>query len=721
MKLQNLLPVMALLILSCNQKSSTVKKEMYKWPENVKTPVADIKAKVMVAHEDTITDNYYWMNDYFKKGPDSTKVVDHLKAENTYLDTMLSASKKFREDLFTELKARIKEKDESVPYKDNGYWYYARYEEGKQYAVYCRKKETLDAPEEIIHDANKAADGKSYYSVAGLQVTDNNEWAAVGEDDVSRRLYKLKIKNLKTGEYQPETIINTEGGSYAWAADNKTLFYIKKDIVTLLGFQVWRHEAGTDPAKDVKVFEEKDNRHYIGVGRTKSRKYVIISSVLSEQQSEHRFLDASAPTGTFTIFQPRTMGLVYDIDHYNDKFYIRTNLNAENFKLMECPLDKTGKDNWKEAIPHRADVYLDGFTLFSNHLVVSERKDGLLQVRIINQKDKSEHYVKFDEPAYFAGVAANPDFNTNILRFTYTSLITPNSTYDYNMDSKEKELKKQQEIVGGYDKNNYVTERSWATARDGVKVPVSIVYKKGLKKDGNNPLLLTGYGSYGYSYDPSFNRNALSLLDRGFVYAIAHIRGGQEMGRKWYDDGKMMKKNNTFYDFIDCAEYLIKEKYTSKEHLFATGASAGGLLMGAVTNLRPDLWRGIIAGVPYVDVITTMSDASIPLTTGEYLEWGNPAIKEEYFYMKSYSPMDNVQKKAYPNMLVTTGLHDSQVQYFEPAKWVAKLRAMKTDSNLILFHTNMDAGHGGASGRFDYLKDIALQYAFLFALEGIAK
>ena len=721
MKLQNtLLASSILFVLSCNN-STTVEKNEYKWPDGVTAPIAEKKPKELLAHGDVRVDNYYWMNDYFKQGPDSTKAVDYLKAENAYLDTMMSGSKEFREDLFKEMKGRIKEKDESVPYKDNGYWYYSRFEEGKQYAVYCRKKDNLQAPEEIVHDANKAAEGKSYYNVAGLEVTDNNEWVAIGEDDVSRRLYRVRIKNLKTGDYLPETIVNTEGGSYAWASDNKTLFYIKKDIVTLLGFQVWRHEAGTDPAKDVKIYEEKDNRHYISVGRTKSKKFIIIYSELSEQESEHRFLDASNPTGNFTVFQPRTMGLVYDIDHYNDKFYIRTNLDAQNFRLMECTLDKTGKDNWKEVIPHRADVYLAGITIFSNHLVVSERKEGLVQIRIINQKDKSEHYLQFDEPAYLASVSATPDFNTNILRFNYTSLITPGSVFDYNMDSKEKELKKQQEIVGGYNKDEYVTERFFAKARDGVKVPVSIVYKKGVKKDGTNPLLLYGYGSYGNSIDASFNRNTLSLLNRGFVYAIAHIRGGQEMGRQWYENGKMMNKKNTFFDFIDCAEFLIGEKYTSKEHLYALGGSAGGLLMGAVANLRPDLWHGVIAAVPYVDVITTMSDASIPLTTGEYLEWGNPANKEEYFYMKSYSPMDNVEKKAYPNMLVTTGLHDSQVQYFEPSKWVAKLRELKTDKNILLFYTNMDAGHGGASGRFDYLKQVALQYAFLFALEGIAQ
>ncbi len=720
MRLQTILPVTILIIISCNN-SKTLSKETFKWPEGVVAPVAEIKPKELVAHGDTRIDNYYWMNDYFKKGPDSTKAVDYLKAENAYQDTMMASTKKFREDLFTEIKGRIKEKDESVPYKDNGYWYYTRFEEGRQYPVYCRKKDNLNAAEEVMHDGNKAAEGKSYYSAAGLQVSDDNHLLAIGEDDVSRRLYKLRFKNLETGEYFPEAILNTEGGSYAWAANNKTVFYIKKDLTTLLGYQVWRHEVGTDPAKDVKVYEEKDNRHYISVGRTKSKKYIIIYSELSEQQSEHRFLDASNPTGDFTVFYPRTMGLVYDIDHYNDKFYIRTNLDAPNFRLMECPLDKTSKENWKEVIPNRADIYLADIAIFKDHLVLSERKEGLMNIRIINQKDKSEHYMQFDEPAYLASVSTNPDFNTNILRFNYTSFITPSSVYDYNMDTKQKELKKQQEVVGGYNKDDYAEERTFVTARDGKRVPLSIVYKKGMKKEGNNPLLLTGYGSYGSTSYATFNANRLSLLNRGFIVALAHIRGGQEMGREWYEDGKMMHKKNTFTDFIDCGEYLIKEKYTSKDHLYALGGSAGGLLMGAVVNMAPDMWHGVIAAVPYVDVITTMSDPSIPLTTGEYLEWGNPANKDEYFYMKSYSPYDNVEKKNYPNLLITTGLHDSQVQYFEPAKWVAKLRAMKTDKNVIIFHTNMDYGHGGASGRFDYLKDVALQYVFLFSLEGITE
>jgi oligopeptidase B len=720
MNLKNLLHVAVLFMLSC-QNASMTEKETYKWPEGVAAPVAAKKAKELMAHGDTRVDNYYWMNDFFKKGPDSAIVVEYLKAENAYLDTMLAGAKQLREDLFAEMKARIKEKDESVPYKDNGYLYYRRFEEGKQYPIYCRKKETPGAREEIMHDANKAAEGKNYYSASGFDVSTNNELLAIGEDDVSRRLYKLRFKNLSTGEYFPETIINTEGDSYAWAADNKTVFYIKKDIITLLGYQVWRHELGTDPANDVLIYEEKDNRHSIDVGKTRSKKYIIISSELSEQQSEARFLDASNPAGSFTVFHPRTMGLVYDIDHYNDKFYIRTNLDAQNFRLMECPLDKTSKENWKEVVGHRADVYLESFSPFRNHLVLSERKEGLMHLRIINQKDKSEHYIKFDEPAYMAAVNINPDFNTNVLRFSYESMITPSSIYDYNMDTKERELKKQQEIIGGYNKDEYTTERSFATVRDGVKVPVSIVYKKGLQKNGSNPLLLYAYGSYGNSMDAYFDRDLLSLLNRGFVYAIAHVRGGQEMGRQWYEEGKMFNKKNTFTDFIDCGEFLIKEKYTSRGHVYAMGGSAGGLLMGAVVNMAPDLWNGVVADVPFVDVVTTMSDADIPLTTGEYLEWGNPVNKEEYLYMKSYSPIDNVEKKAYPNLLVLTGLHDSQVQYFEPAKWVAKLRELKTDNNKILFHTNMDAGHGGASGRFDYLKEVALQYAFLLALEGITE
>ncbi len=720
MQIKNLIPFLSLIILSCNNPGEE-NMEAFKWPEGITPPSAEIKSHKMIAHGDERIDNYYWMNDYFKQGPDSSKVLDYLKAENKYLDSMMANTKSFQDKLFSEMKSRIKEKDESVPYKDNGYWYYTRFEEGKQYPLWCRKKETLEAPEEIFHDGNKAAEGKSFYSASGLTISDDNRLLALGEDDVSRRLYTLRVKNLSTGEFFPETIANTQGGSYAWAADNKTLFYIKKDPTTLLGYQVWRHELGTDPSGDEKVYEEKDNRHYIGVGRTRSREYIIIRSELSEQQSEHRFLRADDPQGSFSVFQPRIMGLVYDIDHYQDRFYVRTNHDATNFRLMECPLDHTGRENWKEVIPHREDVYLSGFTIFKDHLVISELKEGLLHIRIMNQRDQTEHYLPFDEQAYLAFVSNNPDFNTNILRFNYQSMITPSSVYDYNMDTKERTLKKQTEVLGGYDKTQYETRRVFAGSRDGKRIPVSLVYKKGTKMDGSHPILLYGYGSYGATMYATFSSNRLSLLNRGFIYAIAHVRGGQEMGRTWYEDGKMFNKKNTFYDFIDCGEYLIREKYTAKGHLYAMGGSAGGLLMGAVTNMRPDLWNGVVAQVPYVDVVTTMSDDSIPLTTGEYFEWGNPAIKDEYFYMKSYSPYDNVEEKDYPNMLVTTGLHDSQVQYFEPAKWVAKLRALKKDDHVILFKINMETGHGGASGRFDYLKEIALEYAFLFSLEGITQ
>ncbi len=720
MKIKIIFLFFGLFILSCNN-STTLKNVTYQWPDGITPPIAEKKAKELIVHGDVRIDNYYWMNDFFKKGPDSTNVVNYLKAENAYLDTMMSGLKGLRETLFSEMKGRIKEKDESVPYKDNGYWYYARFEEGKQYAVYCRKKENLDAHEEIIHNANIAAEGKNYYSAAGLKVSDNNEFLAIGEDDVSRRLYKLKFKNLKTGIYFPETILNTEGGSYAWAADNKTVFYIKKDLTTLLGNQVWRHQVGTDPAKDTKVYEEKDYRHYMGVSRSKSKKYVFIYSELGEQQSEVLYLDAEKPNGEFSVFNSRSMGLLYDVDHFENNFFIRTNLQAPNFRLMECALGKTNVENWKEVIAHRPDVYLSSVSVFNKHLVVSELKAGLTQIRIINPKSKSDYYLEFSEPAYLASVGANPDFNTNVLRFNYTSFVTPNSVFDYNMDTKERELKKQTEVVGGYNKDEFVSERIFVKATDGSQIPVSIIYKKGMLKNGENPLLLYAYGSYGSNSFATFSSNRLSLLNRGFIYALAHIRGGQEMGRQWYDEGKMLNKKNTFTDFINCGEFLVKEEYTSSKHLYAMGGSAGGLLMGAISNMAPDLWNGIIAAVPFVDVITTMSDASIPLTTGEYLEWGNPSIKEEYFYMKSYSPIDNVGTKNYPNMLVTTGLHDSQVQYFEPAKWVAKLRELKTDKNKLFLNTNMDAGHGGASGRFDYLKDIALQYSFLFALEGITK
>lgn len=707
-----------LFITSCNNQMETTH-ESYHWPEGVKAPVAGIKPHQRVIHGDTVTDNYYWMIDYFKKGPDSTKVVDYLTAENTYLDTMMSGTKKFQEDLFKEMKARVKEKDESVPYFKNGYYYYSRTDEGKEYYKLCRKKGSLDAKEELLLDVDAMAAGKAYFAISGTEVSEDNKLIAYGVDEVSRRQYIIHVKNLETGEIYADAISNTEGDP-CWASDNKTLFYTSKNPVTLLSEKIKRHTLSTDPATDVTVYEESDKSNYIGVGKSKNNHFIFIYSQAT-LSSEVRWIDAAKPAETFRSFQPRMKEVLYDVTPLADKFLIRTNWNAKNFRLMECPLDKTDSSNWKEVIPHRSDVLLQGVEEFKDFIVLNERKDGLVKLRIRSIDGNNEHYINFGEAAYAAGVGTNPEYNTAKLRYNYTSLTTPNSVYDYDMASKEKKLMKQQEVVGGYNAADYITERLYATAKDGTKVPISLVYKKGFEKNGKAPLLLYSYGSYGYSTDAAFNSARLSLLNRGFVYAIAHIRGGQEMGRQWYEDGKMMKKKNTFTDFIDCGEFLVNQHYTSKEHLYAQGGSAGGLLMGAIVNMAPDLWHGVIAQVPFVDVVNTMLDESIPLTTNEFDEWGNPTNKDAYDYMKSYSPYENIEKKNYPNILVTTGLHDSQVQYFEPAKWVAKLRAMKTDKNLLLLHTNMSFGHGGASGRFDYLKDIALNYAFFLALEGITQ
>ncbi|MCO5242094.1 MAG: S9 family peptidase [Chitinophagaceae bacterium] len=692
----------------------------YMWNKDIQPPAAPVKEHLRIIHGDTVPDNYYWMIDYFKKGADSSNVIRYLEQENAYLDTMMSDSKILREKLFEEMKGRIKEKDESVPVFKNGYFYYSRTEDGKQYYKYCRKKGSLDAPEEILLDVDELAKDHPYYSAVGFNVSEDNRLLAFGVDTLSRRQYTIYIKNLETGVLLKDAIPGTTGGS-AWANDNATLFYTLNNPQTLLSEKIRRHKLDTDAGRDITVYEEKDPSNYIGVVKAKSGRFIYIVSQAT-LSTEMRFIRADEPDRELTVFQPRIKDVLYHVEDLGDTFYIVTNLNAKNFRLMSCPLNKTDSSTWKEVIPHRPDVLMEDIEVFKDHLVVTERKNGLVQLRIRNMVSGEEHYIDFGEPAYTAAVGANPEFNTSTLRYTYTSLVTPNTTYDYNMNTREKQLMKQQEVLGGYDTNDYVTERLYATAKDGVKIPVSIVYKKGLVKDGNAPLLLYGYGSYGISMNASFSSNRLSLLNRGFVFAIAHIRGGEEMGRQWYEDGKMMKKKNTFTDFIACGEFLIKEKFTSFGHLYAQGGSAGGLLMGAVVNMAPDMWQGIIAQVPFVDVVNTMLDTSIPLTTNEYDEWGNPEkSKEAYDYMKSYSPYENIEQKDYPHILVTTGLHDSQVQYFEPAKWVAKLRVMKTDNNVLLLHTNMDFGHGGASGRFDYLKDIALEYAFLFNLEGIGK
>jgi oligopeptidase B len=711
--------IIGLLLLSAAAACNKAEKEMsnYKWPKAT-PPVAAMKPMPRALHGDTVIDNYYWMIDYFKKGPDSNKVVEYLTAENNYVDTMMSGRKAFQEQLFKELKGRIKEKDESVPALKNGYYYYTRTDDGKQYFKYCRKKGSLDAKEEVLLDVDEMAKGSAYYSAGGFSISPDNRYLAFGVDKVSRRQYTIYVKDLETGQILADKIPNAEANA-VWAADNKTLFYTAKNLKTLLTEKIKKHKVGTDAAKDLVVYEEKDPSNYIGVQKSKSDKVIFIYSAAT-MSSELRYLDAATPDEPFKLFQPRIKDVLYDVSTLDDKFLIRTNLDAKNFRLMECPLDKTGRENWKEVVPHRKDVLLEYVDEFKDFIVLSERKNGLVQLRI-QKPDHSTHDVEFNEPAYLLESAANPEYNTQTLRFAYSSMTTPLSTYDYNMETKARKLLKQQEVVGGYDAKQYTTERIYATAKDGTKIPISLVYKNSTKRDGNAPLLLYGYGSYGAVIDATFSRNTLSLLDRGFIYAIASIRGGQEMGRQWYEDGKLMKKKNTFSDFISCGEHLINQKYTSKGHLYALGGSAGGLLMGAVVNMAPDLWNGVIAKVPFVDVVNTMLDESIPLTTNEFDEWGNPKQKAAYEYIKSYSPYENIAPKAYPNMLVTTGLHDSQVQYFEPAKWVAKLRATKTDQNVLLLKTNMEFGHGGASGRFDYLKDVALDYAFLFALEGIDK
>jgi oligopeptidase B len=689
-------------------------------------PMAKKEPKELTEHGDTRVDNYYWMrlSDEQKNAPEDQRdqqtkdVLTYLNSENDYTKKVMAHTDAFQAKLFEEMKGRIKEDDQSVPVKDNGYFYYTRFEAGKDYAFNCRKKDTMESgKEEVLVDGPSLAAGHDYWALGGLDVSDDNKLMVWSEDILSRRIYTASFKNLETGEILNDKL---EGlaGSPTWAGDNKTLFYVKKDPKTLREFQIWRHTLGTPQNTDVKVYEEADEEFSCFVYKTKSKKYMVIGSNQT-LSSEYRVLDATNPSGEFRVIQPRERDHEYSIDHYGNEFYISTNWQAKNFRLMKCPENATTKENWTEVIGHRDDVLLEGIEIFKNYLVVDERKDGLTQLRIITWADKSEHYLEFPDPAYAAGVGANPDFNTDVLRFGYSSMTTPASTFDYNMSDKSRQLMKQQEVVGGHNPQDYVSERVMVTARDGAKVPVSIVYKKGTKIDGSAPTLLYAYGSYGASMDAGFSSTRLTLLNRGFVYALAHIRGGQEMGRAWYEDGKLLKKKNTFNDFIDCGEYLIANKYSAKDKLFAMGGSAGGLLMGAVTNMRPDLWAGIISAVPFVDVITTMLDESIPLTTFEFDEWGNPKNKEYYDYMKSYSPYDNIEKKNYPNILVTSGYWDSQVQYWEPAKYVAKMREMKTDQNILLFHCNMDAGHGGKSGRFEALKEVALEYAFVFDLVGI--
>ncbi|WP_396601170.1 S9 family peptidase [Algibacter sp. R77976] len=677
-------------------------------------PIAKQIPKELTIHNDARIDNYYWLNNRENK-----EVIDYLNAENDYTNQLMSHTKDFQNHLFEEMKGRIKEEDTSVPYKLNGYWYLTKYESGKDYPIYVRKKETLKAKEELLFDCNDMAKDHSYFNLGGISISPDNTLAAFSIDTVSRRQYTIQIKNLVTGEIYLDKILNTTG-SITWANDNKTLFYAMKDAVTLRSHKIFKHKLFTESKTDVEVYHEADETFNTFVYKTKSRKYIVIGSS-STLSSEYRFLNADTPEGDFNVFQERTKDLEYNIAHYNDSFYIISNIDgATNFKVSKASENNTEKQHWKDVIQHRKTALIEDIEIFKDYLVVNERENGLNRLRIMSWDNSEDYYLPVQSETYTTYIGNNPDFESDWLRYGYNSLITPSSVIDYNLKTKLSEVKKEQEVLGGkFKKSNYESKRIWATSRDGVKVPISIVYRKGIKLDGSNPLLQYAYGSYGSTTDPSFSSIRLSLLDRGFIYAISHIRGSEYLGREWYENGKLLNKRNTFTDFIDCSKYLIQEKYTSNKHLYAYGGSAGGLLMGAIINMNPELYNGILAAVPFVDVVTTMLDDTIPLTTGEYDEWGNPNEVAYYNYMKSYSPYDNVEAKSYPNMLVTTGLHDSQVQYWEPAKWVAKLRELKTDTNRLLLHTDMDSGHGGASGRFESLKEVALEYAFLLDLEEI--
>ena len=687
--------------------------------------MAKKQASTLYYHNDTIIDNYHWMrlSDEQKQAKQADQqtqeVIDYLNEENQYLESKMAQTQTFQQSLFDEFVSRIKQDDESLPISYNGYTYFTKYEQGQDYQRHFRKANIEGAQEELLLDVPEMAKKHEYFDLGDKSISENNRFLAYSTDVVSRRQYTIYVKDLETGELLEDKIENTTGG-ITWANDNNTFFYTKQDEVTLRSNKIFKHVLGTDASQDELVYEETDETFSCFIYKTKSRQYLVIGANQTIS-SEYRFLDANTPNGQWTVIQPRERHLEYWVSHFEDHFYILTNWEAKNFRLMKTPIDKTTKKHWQEVVPHRENVLLQDLDIFKNYYVLKERKDGLDYLRVKSWAGDSDYYIEFSDPAYSLFSSTNLEFDTEVFRFAYTSLTTPRSVYDYNLLSKERVLLKKDEVLGGeFDAENYTSERLFASSRDGkTQIPISIVYRKGFKKNGEQPLLLYAYGSYGYSLPPYFSSVRLSLLDRGFAFAIAHIRGGQEMGRQWYEDGKLLKKKNTFYDFIDCGKFLVKENYTSSEHLYAQGGSAGGLLMGAVVNMAPDLWNGVIAEVPFVDVINTMWDESIPLTTGEFDEWGNPKDKEYYDYIKSYSPYDNIQPMAYPNMLITTGYWDSQVQYWEPAKWVAKLREYKTDDNLLIMQCNMDVGHGGASGRFKRLHENALKYAFLFKLEGI--
>ena len=679
-------------------------------------PVAAVRPHRFDEHGTVRTDSYYWLRE--RSNPE---VIKYLEDENAYTKAVMAHTEALQNRLYDELKGRVLQNDQSVPFRQGNYFYYTRLVEGKNYPIYARKRGSLNAPEEILIDANALAEGKPTFLVRAWEVSSGEDLLAFAVDTTGGRVSSIRFKNLRSGELLPDIVPRAIGG-IAWAEDNRTLFYTKPDSVTVRPCQIYRHKLGTPASADQLVYEDKDETYYTSVFKTKSRAYIMVQSEQT-MATEYHYVRADQPDAAVRVLIPRARGHEYYADHFGEYFYILSNDHAKNFRLMRTPVARPGRDNWEEVIAHRPDVLLEGFEFFKDYLVLSERKDGLVQLRVRPWSSgggaggRAEYYLDFGEPAYLAYVSVNREFDTPLLRYVYTSLTTPSSTYDYDMRTRQKTLLKRDSILGGFDPANYVTERLYTTARDGARVPVSVVYRKDIARPA--PLLLTGYGSYGASTDPTFSSDRLSLLDRGFVFAIAHIRGGSEMGRAWYENGRQLQKKNTFTDFIDVADDLVRRGFTTPDRMFARGASAGGLLMGAVVNLRPELFKGVIAGVPYVDVITTMMDSTIPLTTGEYDEWGNPHDSTFYRYMLSYSPYDNVERKAYPNLLVTAGLYDTQVLYVEPAKWTAKLRAMKTDTNRLILRTNMEAGHGGASGRYKRWRDVAFEYAFLLDLAGL--
>lgn len=675
-------------------------------------PKAKKIQSILEFHGDKRVDDYFWM-----KERENPEVTSYLEEENTYCDLVMKDTADFQQDLFDEMKARYKEDDESLPYFFNKYWYIVRFEIGKEYPIFSRKFQTLEHAEEILIDVNVLAENQKFFEIGSVAVSPNNKMMSFSSDTMGRRIYKINFKNLETGEILQDQISNTTGKA-VWANDNEHVFYTRKDD-SLRAYQVFMHQLGTDSSQDVLVFHEKDETFDVNVFKTKSLEYIFIASS-STISDEHRFIPADNVLAEWKVIQPRIDDLEYAVEHYKDEFYIITNADeATNFKIVKTKVATPEMENWVEVIPHRQETLLEGFEIFNKYLVLEERTEGLLYIKVIDNQTDESHYLEFSDPTYTAYIGLNLEFNTEKLRFGYTSLTKPNSTLEYDMKEKTTKVLKEHEVLGGkFFAENYISERIWAPSRDGKNsIPISLVYHKDTQKSPETPLLIYGYGSYGHTVDASFSNVRLSILDRGFVYAIAHIRGGEYLGREWYEDGKMLQKKNTFYDFIDAGKHLVSENYTSEKHLYAMGGSAGGLLMGAIINMEPELFNGIVAQVPFVDVVTTMLDETIPLTTGEFDEWGNPKKKKYYEYMKSYSPYDNVEAKNYPNILITTGLHDSQVQYWEPAKWTAKLRELKTDNNILLFKTDMSAGHGGASGRFESLKEDALEYAFLMKLE----